>query len=204
MVRFAEAFVVALLASTGLAPASDGVLEINQACATSTAGCFPGDTAGFPVTISQPGSYRLTSSLTPSAASAITITVPEVTLDLNDFRVIASPAAPGINGISAAAQTDITVKNGLVKSFGGNGIQTGDRARIENVTARANIGAGIYVGAVSMVIACTAYGNGSAGTGDGISAGGASVVTGNTAVSNQGAGILVQASSKVSGNTANG
>ena len=27
--------------------ASDGVLEINQACATSAGGCFPGDATGF-------------------------------------------------------------------------------------------------------------------------------------------------------------
>jgi hypothetical protein len=41
--------------------AVDGVLEINQACVS--VGCFPGDLAGFPVTISSTGSYRLTSSL---------------------------------------------------------------------------------------------------------------------------------------------
>jgi len=34
------------------ARASDGVLEINQTCAIQT-GCFAGDTAGFPVTISR-------------------------------------------------------------------------------------------------------------------------------------------------------
>ena len=42
--------------------ASDGVLEINQTCAVQT-GCFPGDTAGFPVKITASGSYRLTGNL---------------------------------------------------------------------------------------------------------------------------------------------
>lgn len=37
------------------ASASDGVLEINQTCAIQT-GCFAGDTAGLPVTISASGS----------------------------------------------------------------------------------------------------------------------------------------------------
>jgi hypothetical protein len=46
--------------------ASDGQLEINQACAVNT-GCFPGDDPGFPVTITQPGSYRLTGNLDLSA-----------------------------------------------------------------------------------------------------------------------------------------
>ncbi len=44
-----------LLAISGPAHAVDGVLEINQACAVN-AGCFAGDTAGFPVTITGAGS----------------------------------------------------------------------------------------------------------------------------------------------------
>ena len=50
--------------------ASDGAVEINQACAENT-GCFSGDTAGFPVTIdaSAGRSYRLTSDLILLSAS---------------------------------------------------------------------------------------------------------------------------------------
>ncbi len=48
-----------LLTLATSAYASDGVLEINQACAVNT-GCFPGDDPGFPVTVVQPGSYSLT------------------------------------------------------------------------------------------------------------------------------------------------
>ena len=40
----------ALLTLAPGAQAVDGVLEINQACAANT-GCFTGDSAGFPVTI---------------------------------------------------------------------------------------------------------------------------------------------------------
>ena len=40
-----------LLATPALA--TDGVLEINQSCAA--VGCFPGDEARLPVTITQPG-----------------------------------------------------------------------------------------------------------------------------------------------------
>ena len=53
-----RAVVLALLFSLVTIPAiaSDGVLEINQTCAVQT-GCFSGDVAGFPVTISTSGSY---------------------------------------------------------------------------------------------------------------------------------------------------
>jgi hypothetical protein len=43
-----------LLALVPPALAVDGVLEINQTCAEQT-GCFTGDAAGFPVTISASG-----------------------------------------------------------------------------------------------------------------------------------------------------
>ena len=49
------------------AAASDGAREINQTAALAGA-VTPGDTAGFPVTISQAGSYLLTGNLVvPSA-----------------------------------------------------------------------------------------------------------------------------------------
>ncbi len=43
------ALVLAWIAAPLAARAADGVLEINQACAA--AGCFAGDSAGFPVTL---------------------------------------------------------------------------------------------------------------------------------------------------------
>ena len=54
------AFILALGSS---ARAVDGVVEINQAKALA-GGVTAGDTAGFPATISQSGSYRLTGNLT--------------------------------------------------------------------------------------------------------------------------------------------
>ena len=55
-------------AITSSASAVDGVLQINQACASGP-GCFAGDTAGFPVQILARGSYRLTTDLTPPSQS---------------------------------------------------------------------------------------------------------------------------------------
>ena len=47
----------------GLVAAGEGALEINHACASGP-GCFPGDTPNYPVEITQPGSYLVTSNLT--------------------------------------------------------------------------------------------------------------------------------------------
>ena len=90
--------------------AVDGVLEINHACAVNT-GCFPGDTAGYPVSITTAGSYRLTSSL----QGRVGVSAERVTLDLNGFT-ISSTGAAAISGGSF-----VTVRNGNVERASGVG-----------------------------------------------------------------------------------
>ena len=62
-----------LAPALGPAPAlaDAGRLEINQICAVET-GCFPGDAAGFPVTLTTPGSYALTGNLSLALESPST------------------------------------------------------------------------------------------------------------------------------------
>ncbi len=79
------------LVLAGPALAVDGVLEINQACAVNT-GCFPGDTPGFPVTISgfpPESSYRLTSSLQVPGTNTdgLFLFGPHITIDFNGFSL---------------------------------------------------------------------------------------------------------------------
>src|SRR5690349_335055 len=66
----------------------DGVISINQSRALA-GGVTPGDGAGFPVTITQSGSYRLSGNLTiPDLnTGAIQIMADFVTLDLNGFSI---------------------------------------------------------------------------------------------------------------------
>ena len=80
-----------LLALAGPALATDGVAEINHTCAAQT-GCFSGDSAGYPVTITQPGSYRLTSNLIvpDENTSGILVSTSDVGIDLNNFAIIRS------------------------------------------------------------------------------------------------------------------
>lgn len=76
------------IAWSGSAFASDGVLEINQTCAVQT-GCFAGDTAGLPVTISASGSYRLTSNLVvpDENTDGIVVDTENVSIDLAGFEI---------------------------------------------------------------------------------------------------------------------
>jgi hypothetical protein len=145
--------------------AGDGRIEINQSCAE--AGCFAGDTEGFPVTISSPGSYVLTSDLVvlTADASGIFVQTGGATLDLNGFSVrgpvtcsrnnefqydptLITCSGSG-NGVGVYAAATSLVRNGTVSGFGSYGISAqGALIRpvtIEDVRVEQNAGGGIYL-----------------------------------------------------------
>ena len=205
---------IATMISTTLTIASDGQLEINQACAVKT-GCFSGDTPGFPVTITQPGSYRLTGNLViPSVDSdGIRISTSDVSIDLGGFTIMGlacvgeqsncTPSSLG-SGAGIASQTlsdtyrGISVKNGSIIGMGREGVLLGDQSEVSSLRLRWNRGSGIAVRAGSTISGNTAYQNGGAG----IVAQSGSTISGNTAYKNGASGISGGGGVTVSGNTA--
>ena len=143
--------------------AADGVLEINEACALNS-GCFEGDGAGWPVTISAPGSYRLTGNLavTSGDETAISITSEDVDLDLAGFEILGPQLAGTGAGVSSTS-SDVTVRGGTIRGLGGDGVALGARARVEGVTSLFNGNTGMTVGARSLVRDCQVAGNESYG-----------------------------------------
>lgn len=144
--------------------AVDGVVLIDQNRAMA-GGVTPGDTPGFPVTISARGSYRLSSNLTvPGAAvTAIDITSHFVTIDLNGFSIIggvdcsgmAQPCAGGTGAFNDAGVRggspleplfNITIRNGTIQGIDGIGVSLfGDSLLIECLKVRSNNRDGIRV-----------------------------------------------------------
>ena len=197
-----------------LAPAlaSDGVLEINQACAVET-GCFAGDTAGFPVTITEAGtSYRLTSRLIlpDENTDGIVISTNDVGIDLNNFAIIRSgcegvttdctPASGTGSGVKATFTSilGLSVKNGSITGMGNAGVSLGSQAEVTNLRVRWNRLDGIAVAEASTVSGNTSAVNG----GLGILAGPGSTVSGNTAFGNGISGFRTLSGATISGNTA--
>jgi hypothetical protein len=137
------------------ASAVDGVVLIDQNRA-NFGNTTPGDAAGFPVTISRSGSYRLTSNLTvPDAATtAIEIAADHMTPDLNGFAILGptdcsqSPCLNRSTGTGVQSvqtpRSNITVRNGTIAGLGAEGISLhGDANLVEYITARGNAGVGI-------------------------------------------------------------
>lgn len=150
----------ALCAGTAqAAPVTDGVTQIDQNKALAGS-VTPGDAPGFPITITRPGSYRLTSNLTvPDAdTTAIEIAADHVTLDLNGFAILGptdcsqSPCTRRFTGsgvqsaprLQSIPRSGITVRNGTIAGMGAEGIFLyGDANLVESITARGNAGVGI-------------------------------------------------------------
>ncbi|HEV8628945.1 MAG TPA: hypothetical protein VGV61_01410 [Thermoanaerobaculia bacterium] len=129
------------------AAAGAAVLEINQTCAV-TGGCLPGDTGGFPVTISQPGEYRLTSNLsvknlpTPENVTAIQVDAADVDLDFNGFGLFGATTCSGFpttclpvgSGYGVlATKPGTAVHDGSVAGFGAAGLALDDGLRVERM-----------------------------------------------------------------------
>lgn len=184
------------------AHAVDGVIEINQAKAAAGGinGSLASDPPGFPVVISQPGSYRLTGPLSaPEFLRAIVITADGVTLDLNGFAIGTQLPAAGVDGIDAAGRAGIRVRDGTIEGFGGEGVDAGERARIENVTVSDSGGVGIRVSHLSTVLRSNVRSSGS----HGIEAGEVCTLADNIAETNGFAGVFAPSRSTLTGNVVN-
>lgn len=146
--------------------AVDGVIEINHARALA-GGITPGDTPGYPVTLSQSGSYRLTGNLTlPDAdATGIVVTVPTVhaSVDLNGFSIQGPNSCSVVSGVTCTANgsgvgvdiwgSDIRVRNGVISGTGADAVNArGSGAIIENLVIDNAGGYGISAGGQASIV----------------------------------------------------
>ncbi len=155
------ALVLSAVLWAGAVSASDGAIEINQAKALA-GGVTPGDPAGFPVIITQPGSYRLTSNLDRTGAAlnvhTIDLYADDVTIDLGGFELRGGAECTGLPvtactnvgtgiGIAGFNVAGVTIRNGTIRGMPSSGVRiTGEHSRIDGVTAVSNGMHGIDVG----------------------------------------------------------
>lgn len=134
-----------------------GALEINQDCAL--AGCFAGDSAGYPITISQPGSYVLTSDLAAPGSigtDSIDVLTSPVEIDLNAHTVNGGATCTGVpisgctganGGVGIALSNGgapgvFHISGGTIRGFLSSGIKmvdAGDGTVIEHLSVTDNV-----------------------------------------------------------------
>ena len=101
----------------------------------------PGDAPGFPITITRPGRYVLTSNLYPMGKQGIDIQAYDVTIDFNGF-ILHGGFQGQVSGIVGNTRNTVKVMNGLIAGFLLNAIFGGHSWVIENMRISAN-GVGI-------------------------------------------------------------
>jgi nitrous oxidase accessory protein NosD len=186
------------------AAAVDGVIEINQAQALA-GGVTPDDKPGFPVHITESGSYRLTGNLTINQVSGIYIMASDVTLDLNGFTVFSSTCSSFTDGIFVGPDAvNAEIRNGTVRDFCRHGIfslTSAPGVRVIGMRVLSNAANGLNLeGAGHLVQGCTVSDNGSAG----VRALGESAIIGNNIRNNAGVAIIFGASCGYGMNTLTG
>lgn len=192
--------------------AVDGVYEINQLCVAT--GCFPGDNPGFPVTLANPGSYRLTSNLdvralsTPENRTALAITASLVSLDLNNFSILGpvsctgtpvtscTPSGGSGSGIILSTTiNEVRISNGTIRGMGSAGIFCNEACIVRGMTLTENGGNGFgHNNRAAVIEGNVIRRNG----GNGIFANGQ--IVNNIVQGNGGVGIFSNPSSRIVGN----
>jgi hypothetical protein len=111
-----------------------------------TVNCTP--ILALPATISQQGVYCLTGNLSTSQAlgTAISVLVPNVTIDLNGWKLGGQGAGLGTQakGIESS-QANITVKNGTIRGFESGVVLHGRGSVVQDLLLDQNTFRGIYV-----------------------------------------------------------
>lgn len=202
-----------LVGAAGTASAYDGVLEINGSCAINS-GCFPGDTPGYPVTITSSAgsqSFRLTSDLVVPSTSTdgILVGINDASIDLGGFSILGTTCVGSTTNCTPGSASsgdgiDVTgiifglsVSNGQIVGMGRHGVNVGTQARIQNLTSRWNASFGMNSGPGALVMDSTFYQNG----GTGVVLGSNSAVHRSVSVGNGNGGLSATVGSTMSDNT---
>ena len=141
--------------------------------------------ADLPLDITAPGSYHLAENVV-TAGGGITISVSNVSVDLMGFT-LRGGTGDGIRALSG--MRNITVANGTVSGWSGNGVnlQSASNIEVRGVKAEGNGSIGILSGQGSTVSNCAAAFNAS----DGFSIGAGSVISNSTASFNDSTGFVI-------------
>ena len=143
---FAAATLLAAAIPASAVTNENGEVLITQA-AVNAGNITPGDTPGFPVTISVSGTYRLASNLVvTTTVNGIEVRANEVTIDMGG-RMLAGSGV-GRNGITSFNR-NLRVERGTVRGFTNDGIRTiAQFLAVDTMVVTANGRFGVHVEAV--------------------------------------------------------
>ncbi len=117
--------------------------------------------SSLPYSITNSGSYYLTATVAAvNLSDGITISVSNVTLDLKGFTLKGVPGSGDGIRISGSPN-NVTLRNGIVDGWGGNGVDLGSAVGtvVEDIHAFGNGDRGVRGASRSLIKSCVARGN---------------------------------------------
>jgi hypothetical protein len=175
---------------------AEGEIVITQAKALA-GNVTPGDTAGFPVTISRPGAYVVASTLTvPAGSYGFQISSHNVDIDMNGFLL--TGGGVGYYGLVSHYYGEGRIHGGTINGFRSYGIYVRNNAWvIEDMQIVRNGGAGIDATTRFIIVQNSLI---ATNGGDGIMVGNNSIIRNSTVSSNGNIGINCLGTCHVEGN----
>lgn len=121
--------------------------------------------SSLPTNLTASGSYYLTGNLVGVAGTnGITIQANGVTLDLSGYSLIGVPGS--LDGIQGVSRLMLVVRNGIVRNWGGDGVDlsgNSQHVQVTDVVSATNGVDGIRVSSGGAVLRCNASQNGGSG-----------------------------------------
>jgi len=108
----------------------------------------------LPLTLNESGSYYLAENIF-TTGGGIVVQAHDVTIDLMGFR-LEGGTGPAIDGWGVHR---VTVRNGTIANWSGNGVSVGSGAELLNITVDSCGGTGIHVANDARVVGCTSTAN---------------------------------------------
>ena len=150
---------LSILLLVSVSGVSANPLLVDQSCVNSS--CFAGDSPGYPIEITQPGSYRLTSNLFMGnqVQFAIIVLASNVHIDMDGFSITGNnycewtgestecKLSPTGGAILTSNKADsVSVVNGSIRGIAGSGIlMNGVGARVHGVIVQHVSGDGMSI-----------------------------------------------------------
>lgn len=126
----------------------------------------PASCAGFPISISQPGSYALASNIVlPGGCTfknGINVNASGVTLDLAGFSVIGLASNSGSGIVAGGSTANLRVTNGMVNTWSGDAVDftNASNSEIDHVIASGGSSASAFgIGSMTTLSDCQATGS---------------------------------------------
>jgi hypothetical protein len=151
--NFKSQFIVAAaLIATGASAFAQATIDHNKALAGNVT---PNDSAGYPITITQPGHYVLKSNLVvPAGNAGIVVLADNVTIDLNGFSIVGPGSCTrnatsyavtctgytlNVNGVSSQGNA-LVLRNGRIQGFYAGVLTASNTTGEDLVLSENNIG----------------------------------------------------------------